>query len=103
MPNGLIAARQPVFFYCPGLLECSWNFTYREAVNTLAHAGACRIRGRRNISMVAEIMIDRKMAVSRKCQDDLSQQFFNSGVFVTEFVASVDSEAAGQAGHYGNR
>ncbi len=73
MPRGPAAAGQPVLLDIPGAQERAREFAGRKLVDALTHARTGHILGRRYVAVVAAIVVDGEMAVSRNREHDLRQ------------------------------
>ena len=98
MPERPSTTLQPVFLYRPCFPKCTGDLAPRELVNALTHARARRVPGRRDVAVVAEIVVYREMAVCRYRENDLGQPFLDSRILVAEFMARIDCETGRQAG-----
>src|SRR3546814_9631713 len=86
----------------PGTARSTGHFTTHETVDRFAHARGCRVRGRGHITMMTSVVLDEKMAVAGRCQDQFRQRLLQPRTFVAQLVPDVDAKATDDAGSQGD-
>ena len=96
-PGALAQLRQPLLFEPPATTECAGNLAQHEPVDAFAHARADAVFRRRDVHMMAAVVLDTEVAVAHQAVDDLRGSPVGAARLVTELMADQDRIGAREA------